>query len=255
MAIFPLVSKAATPSLYQVEIIVFKHRPGNPNTETWPQEPQWPAINSAVNLQPPLKQTPMTKPQPKPGDEAANDIIRGSVYHQDPPLEPDVDKMVFHYLDKKDFKLNSQEKRLTNSKNYQVLMHIAWLQGDESKPIHIFAGQLFDQNGGPINSQADPYQPKPVVSNDGLQWELDGTLEVTKNRYFKVNSNLILTKPSPKPKHSWFSRSTDQPPLSHYLLDQSQRMKSGELHYFDNPMYGLLVQITPYKDKTNQAAD
>ena len=32
-----------------------------------------------------------------------------------------------------------------------------------------------------------------------------------------------------------------------YLFSQNRKMRSKELHYIDNPVFGLLVYVTPFK--------
>ena len=32
-----------------------------------------------------------------------------------------------------------------------------------------------------------------------------------------------------------------------FRLTQTRRMRSGELHYLDHPLFGLLVQVRPYE--------
>jgi hypothetical protein len=31
-----------------------------------------------------------------------------------------------------------------------------------------------------------------------------------------------------------------------YRLQQSRRMRSNEVHYLDHPLFGIIVQVTPY---------
>ena len=33
---------------------------------------------------------------------------------------------------------------------------------------------------------------------------------------------------------------------STYVLDEKRRVRSGELHYFDHPMFGVIAQVNPY---------
>ena len=37
------------------------------------------------------------------------------------------------------------------------------------------------------------------------------------------------------------------PPYHVYSMQQSRRMRSGELHYLDHPVFGLAIKVTPYK--------
>jgi hypothetical protein len=64
--------------------------------------------------------------------------------------------------------------------------------------------------------------------------ELQGHLAVTLGRYLHTQATLWLepTPTAPTSNLAGYAR-----------LDQSQRMRSGELHYFDHPLFGLLVRI------------
>jgi hypothetical protein len=37
-----------------------------------------------------------------------------------------------------------------------------------------------------------------------------------------------------------------QVPLQSYRMQQSRRMRSGEMHYLDHPFFGLIVKFTRY---------
>ena len=38
------------------------------------------------------------------------------------------------------------------------------------------------------------------------------------------------------------------------VLNESRRMRSGELHYLDNPMFGVLVKVVPYAPESAEDA-
>jgi len=45
----------------------------------------------------------------------------------------------------------------------------------------------------------------------------------------------------------------EQKPLYHvYRMQQSRRMRSGELHYIDHPVFGLAVRVTQYEPPTDE---
>lgn len=60
---------------------------------------------------------------------------------------------------------------------------------------------------------------------------LDGTLTLTRSRYLHMAVDLIYIDPN-----------TGMP----MQLEESRRMRSGELHYLDQPRFGVLVQVTPH---------
>ncbi len=238
---FSLTASAAT--LYQVELIVFKYNsPQDKDRETWPLEPAWPSINQAVNLKPPLKSLATTKPKTDTSTDAHPLLEANNTQNKAP--EVDITELLYRYLPTSDFKLKSQERRLVNSKQYQVLLHVAWLQADgNSQPVHIYGGNVYNAEGQRLAVNSNSNQPAPIESDGSAQWQINGTVKVNKSRYYKVNTNLLLIQPNPKQKRSWFSNTPELPTFARYLLKQSQRMKRNELHYFDNPMFGTLVVI------------
>jgi len=101
-------------------------------------------------------------------------------------------------------------RRLENSGEFEVLQQLAWQQ--------------------PVPERGNP---QPIYVNLG-NGELQGHLAVTLGRYLHTQATLWL-EPTPTAPTS---------DLAGYArLDQSQRMRSGELHYFDHPLFGLLVRI------------
>ena len=55
---------------------------------------------------------------------------------------------------------------------------------------------------------------------------LDGTITLVRERFLHLDVDLMLQ--------------------STYALDEKRRMRSGELHYFDHPMYGVIAEVTPH---------
>jgi hypothetical protein len=66
---------------------------------------------------------------------------------------------------------------------------------------------------------------------------LDGILRVYRLRYLHVDVDLV------------YHRSGVDTP---FRFQTSRRMRSGELHYLDHPLFGLLILVTPLElDETD----
>jgi len=203
------------PSSYEVEVLIFKYAdPQNIQGEIWPKNPPLPPISRAISLQP---------------SEATTS---------------------YHYLPTSSFKLTPEERRLRAIPNYQVLLHTAWIQNKGEAPlIHLFGGGIYDETGHFIGN-GNLYEPSPLQqSTNSSQWEVDGTLQVSAEQYYKVNANVMLTIPAPPSRNAWFRRE-ETPIFSRFVLQQIQRMKPQELHYFDHPMFGMLVMISKVGDES-----
>lgn len=116
----------------------------------------------------------------------------------------------FRRLPDEELALHDLVRRLENSGEFEVLEQLAWQQ--------------------PVPERGNP-QPIYVNLSNG---ELQGHLAVTLGRYLHTQATLWL-EPTPTAPTS--------DPAAYAQLDQSQRMRSGELHYFDHPLFGLLVRI------------
>jgi hypothetical protein len=117
------------------------------------------------------------------------------------------------------FTLNDVASALQRSGAYQVLAHRLWRQGG------------YDRHG------AVPYLLH--TSQGSTHYELDGSLTLIRERYLHLAIDLELTSPG-----------------SVYRLDETRRMRSGELHYFDNPRFGVIARVTPYgSEEETEPAD
>ena len=202
--------------LYKVELIVFSHvTEAGLNSETWPLVVSMPNMDSVQNLLPldlPSAQTSSTE----------------------------LGQPIYKMLPSTDFGLNADELALTHAKNYSVLVHMAWLQPGEatrlSPRIRIMGGQGYDANG------------QTVINGQPAQFStIDGFVRVSRPYTFQVDADLVLTLPE-NAVQSLTSKLTEDVPLYHFTLLQSEHPKLNDVYYFDHPLFGMLLQITPVKN-------
>ena len=151
------------------------------------------------------------------------------------------------------YKLLDSANHIKYSKNYKLLAHFGWTQRSLSKaralPIKISSNQFSDE----------------------LLPAGDLTLYVSRFLHMKVNlsASECITPPIAAPVVPQVSDETldrqlesGQSPLevselmessetecvnNTYLFSQNRKMRSKELHYIDNPVFGLLIYVTPFK--------
>jgi hypothetical protein len=112
-------------------------------------------------------------------------------------------------LPESQFALNDVAGALQRSGAYQVLAHRLWRK------------DAYDRHN------AVPY---PLHATQGsAHHELDGSITLLRERYLHLAIDLTL-------------RSSG----TLYRLDEARRIRSGELHYFDNPRFGVIARVTPY---------
>ncbi|WP_144208922.1 peptidoglycan binding protein CsiV [Shewanella donghaensis] len=157
--------------------------------------------------------------------------------------------------------------------NVRSLLHITWQQDMKSrnraKPMRIFAGkdysEEFEYSGNAITElQDDEFSSFDFNANFGSfgslvsepqtspVWELDGNINIYLSHYLFIETNLALRQPIQKKvvqnEYYQYSTPTDadkvmSPFLQSIPMVQNRRVRSGEVHYFDHPNFGIVMQI------------
>ncbi len=135
-------------------------------------------------------------------------------------------------MPKSDLKLDGTYWSLRGAPGLKPLAHLAWRQ--------------------PISR---PGRTPPVYLGSAAGGaELEGTLEVSVSRFLHVNLDLLLRRTTPAGPSSTpaLVRADDgglpQYPVSStdgyvYRMQAHRRMRSGEVHYIDHPLMGVLLRI------------
>lgn len=140
-------------------------------------------------------------------------------------------------------------RSLNRSSRFRVLDHQSWIQpiGSEPTAVMMQAGERYDD-----------------------LYELEGTLAFSVSRYLHVETNLWYTLFEPRgirrsgPAPATFGNLNEETlaayadlveverqrgqyyPARRHAMVQSRRMRSGELHYIDHPLFGVIVRINRY---------
>lgn len=216
-----IVPAYAADQWYAVELIVFAQRHPDAGNEVWPDNPGMPDITSAQDI--PI------------------------VADKDAPLQP---------LPPDQFKLQAEAQKLTDDSNdYEVLLHTGWLQPgllrEKGIPIHIHTAvpAATDTTSAPTSAGA----AAPTEPGSAQAPRLDGVVTLTLSRYLHLDVDLVLrgqpeevSAPTTPGNDSFFGTAPTQMRIPLYRLNESRRMRSKELHYFDHPMFGVLAIVTPY---------
>jgi hypothetical protein len=143
------------------------------------------------------------------------------------PTAPDVT-----WLPESTYHLKAERDAMRRSQGYRPLAYLAWRQ------------TLVERN------QALPLQ-LPAADNRNADY-VDGTVRVAVERYLHLYLDLQLHLPA-----AALSRQIDAPDVGmpEIRLTEQRRMRSNEIHYFDNPRFGVIALITPYEPSPEPAAD
>jgi hypothetical protein len=78
-----------------------------------------------------------------------------------------------------------------------------------------------------------------VSGNSGIE----GNVRLILERYLHLDVNLLLMS-SRGTGGAVYSDGPGSVPV--YELREQRRIRSGELHYFDHPRFGMIARVTPY---------
>ena len=126
------------------------------------------------------------------------------------------------WLPAESFHLTAERNALGRSSRYRPLAYLAWRQ-----PVYDRARAL------PVTL------PAPENFNDTY---VDGTVKVAVERYLHLYLDLQLHLPADA-----VLIENGEVELPEIRLTEKRRMRSQEIHYFDNPRFGVIAVITPYE--------
>ncbi len=175
----------------------------------------------------------------------SNNGIQLNAADNDTPWQP---------LPAEEYILKSVASRLQQSGQYQVIKHIAWRQPmadkNDALPIQIQAGRDFTASFPERAYRQVEFSDTGAInaskSSDKI-YELEGTINVVITRYIHVYSDMVYRLPRTNPSVADDAMHRQQV-LVDYSVNSHRRMRSGELHYIDHPLVGILVEATPIED-------
>lgn len=164
------------------------------------------------------------------------------------PLAPAQDTMDETYLLSPDqLKFNAQRAAL-DRKGLSPLLHTGWRFEGASKSrapsVHLISGEHIkrDTNTAPNYSNPDfisLVESKPQLFNTSEEplsyWELDGLFKIHLRHYLYITADFDVNEKLPNGD------------IESARFSQFKRVISGEIHYFDHPRMGMIVQIRKYK--------
>ena len=224
--------------VYKVELIVFAHvTPQGLLSEDWPAMPVLPRMQRVYDLK--------SMPQ-----------VIGLSNQNDTPASP-APAQLYQILSPTNLTLTKEANKLNANGNYPILVHVAWLQPGlpirNAKRIHIYGGQAYTATGqlataiSPLNLNGNSAAlPTP---NTNIQWQLNGYVRVSKPYLFQLHADLVLTIPK-QLLAQVSTTAASQLKTNQFILQQTFRMRLGQLYYIDHPLFGILAEVTKYSQQT-----
>lgn len=226
----PAAAPQPTPNWYNVEVIVFRAvDPAAGSGETWPADPGVPDWAAALPLNPP------------------NSIGPAVPYQALSPVNEQLD---------------DDWTRLKRSHDYQPLLHVTWVQPATDRAtapaVRIGVPASAVPAPGTVAAPAAatgamvPLQPTPAYGNaklsttgQYLHLDLDLVLQGPLTRNLWPTPASVSTTAMTAPAPTTAAAALPAPTFQLYRLRQDRRVNAGKLSYFDNPLFGAIVLITP----------
>jgi len=142
-----------------------------------------------------------------------------------------------------DLVLTDNADAIQQSRNYRLISHFAWrqpgLNDQNAQAIRINEGggfKVFIPES--YKSFPDFIPATSTPTQAGAEREItttlvNGSLKVRLGRFLHLDTRLVFT---------------DTQNGTSYRMNHSRKMRSRELHYIDNPKFGLLVKILPVEE-------
>lgn len=180
-----------------------------------------------------------------------NPLLDGEQWQSQPVQQPD--KLVqlkpstkaglvpYKLLPRSQNRLNGIYQRLQSSSQYQPLLHLSWQQPQTRKRNARYV-HLQRLDGQRLTTVTDTNTDRTLPQTNQL---LDGAIRIRSGFYLHVDIDLVYFTTLPLANkmirsEGSFLNHSDKTPIR---LKESRKIKLNELHYFDHPLYGVIVQV------------
>lgn len=219
----PAPLKAKTVTWYQIEVLVYEPVRQSTAGETWP------AIS--------------------------NDGIPASTIELAPvSIRNKSNKRVnaFQKLASATLNLSEIANKLRASRRYRVITLQGWQQPvkprRKAKPVHLTSKQVTTIN---YETRQSEIQNNKIILNslsqpeDKIPARIDGTVTVSLSRYLHMALKLRYYNTDVYLGEQIALQNMDEAMINTFMMKQSRRMRSKEIHAFDHPYFGVIATITP----------
>ncbi|HEC30158.1 MAG TPA: hypothetical protein ENI65_11290 [Gammaproteobacteria bacterium] len=280
--LLPSISLAAEPRQYQFEIIIFQYTNlKNIESETWPDKPGLPDYENQLALISTEPRETDKLPGESEPDPIQNEPIQNG-YRQLGKEELLLNKEANAVSRSSSRKLLLHAGWVQAMYPKETARPIVLRLGDEyttlvpdpaydilsttmPAPDRIYSVDIKPENSGNNTDNTSPIADPddlsvdtaaPVTDPDLFSTpmipqivpQLEGTLTVSIGRYLHVWTDLVFRIPLPGQDNPALIDNNPEYTLLKSLRYQShRRMRSKELHYIDNPSFGILIYSLPYK--------
>ncbi|KPK37968.1 MAG: hypothetical protein AMJ69_09785 [Gammaproteobacteria bacterium SG8_47] len=242
LMIFPACAWSDDLRLFTVEVIVFEHAgAADSHAEIWPEPVAISSTHPTISLR---ALADPTLPRPTLPEAA-----------------------LFESVPSDQYQLKAEAAALGRSSRYHVLLHTAWRQPGTSPegaiaieldyPLGDSPGRSTAHTDNRLATASPSLDSQTVDTASGLEptrpqkpaRRLEGFMRLHLSRYLHLAVDLSYYNGDMATSESQFLSemlTAEVVPLA-FHLEESRRLRSGELHYFDHPVLGVVATVTPYE--------
>ena len=153
----------------------------------------------------------------------------------------------FMIMDKKSNRMNGIYQVLKLSKEYRPLIHFSWQQPAtnrmQSRYIHIIKRNEEDKVLGQ-DSSSELKEPDFLENIIVSKKNIDGAIRIRSDFFLHVDVELYYFS-----NFIYSNKDIPSVAVENYEkliidLKESRKIKLNEIHYFDNPIFGLIIQVS-----------
>jgi len=232
---YTLAADAKTETWYQIEVLVYEP------VENAIAGESWPAITNS--------ETPETAIQLASINPAATNMALVNSFQQ---------------LPTKTLVLSDVANKLISSRRYRVITFQGWQQPvkqrSEAEAVYLTDKQtnIGETNARPVtlkngeiilNPQSENKDLQTFnqasITNQGVPAKINGTVTVSLSRYLHMALKLNYYNPDVYLAEQVALQKPDEALINTFMMKQSRKMRSKEVHVFDHPYFGVIATITP----------
>ncbi len=235
---FLSVSQGAYSAWYQVEIVVFDNLYADTDGESWYQNPGLPDRSDSIEMIEVLE------------EEAG---IVGDDEDGTPERELNIP---YKKLPEGFHRLDGVQRVLKLSREYRPLLHVAWQQPGlnprSARAVHI---QQFEEpvSQPPATDDEEAFDIDAMRSQEETEYDdyqvldllFDGTIKLRSSRFLHVDVDIAYFPESLDNDEGMVSSVERRSQQADYVrLQESRKIKLNEIHYFDHPLFGLILRVS-----------
>lgn len=211
------------PPQYEVEVIAFAYRDFDPSEERFDQTVEGlPEAAFGLPLAPPVFDESLFGAMAPVSPPAVPPIAPETAPAPTEPLEPVEDPLLVRPLRADELKLGGEYRRVRAISGYVPLLHTGWVQP------------------GLPEDQSEPFDLATIGTLNPR-----GTVRVHLSRFLHVTLDLTYRDQDVSVASEGTAGLSELALAPRYRLRTTRNVRSGELHYFDHPAFGVLVRVTP----------